>query len=336
MTDTNLKIEKKILNLSFIGSVLFLLSEIGFAIWTGSKAVLMDCVYDLADLAMIGPFMLLVPLLYKKETEKRPYGFSQIESLFVLIKYTILLIIDVVLVINCIKTIITGGNEVDASVLAIFELCISAGCVIMWIVLGRLAVKYKSPSIKAELFIWKLDAICTLGVGAAFAVNLIIIRTPLSWICPYVDPGIAIILAVALLKEPISMILESLRSIVLFAPENEMFERIEAISRERLDHYNCNVTFTDVIKTGRKLWIQVFFTNKKEQLDIGMLKAAQLETAEALKEEFDDIDLVLIPDLADGFRQIEPVDPTARRKDKIVYLETQEQKKAAKNKKAKQ
>ena len=69
MTDTNLKIEKKILNLSFIGSVLFLLSEIGFAIWTGSKAVLMDCVYDLADLAMIGPFMLLVPLLYKKETE---------------------------------------------------------------------------------------------------------------------------------------------------------------------------------------------------------------------------------------------------------------------------
>ena len=206
----------------------------------------------------------------------------------------------------------------------------------MWIVLGRLAVKYKSPSIKAELFIWKLDAICTLGVGAAFAVNLIIIRTPLAWICPYVDPGIAIILAVALLKEPISMILESLRSIVLFAPENEMFERIEAISKERLDHYDCIVTFTDVIKTGRKLWIQVFFTNKKEQLDIGMLKAAQLETAEALKEEFDDIDLVLIPDLADGFRQIEPVDPTARRKDKIVYLETQEQKKAAKNKKAKQ
>ena len=126
-----LNTEKRILNLSFAGSVLFLLAEIFFAIYTGSKAVLMDCVYDIADMVMIGPFMVLVPLLYKPTTERRPYGFSQVESLFVLIKYCILLGVDVVLVTNCIKSILGGGNEVDASVLAVFELSVSAGCVIM-------------------------------------------------------------------------------------------------------------------------------------------------------------------------------------------------------------
>ncbi|MDD4200776.1 MAG: cation transporter, partial [Eubacteriales bacterium] len=60
----NLKLEKKILNISFVGSIVFLAAEIFFAFRTGTKALLMDCVYDLTDLAMIGPFMVLVPLLY--------------------------------------------------------------------------------------------------------------------------------------------------------------------------------------------------------------------------------------------------------------------------------
>ena len=205
---SNLKLEKKILNISFAGSVAFLLAEIFFAIFTGSKAVLMDCIYDLADLAMIGPFILLVPLLYKKETEKRPYGFSQIESLFVLIKYMILLGIDIVLVINCLKTILAGGNDVDASVIAVFELAVSLGCVLMWLLLRSQAKKYRSPSIKAELFIWKLDALSTLGVGVAFVINLILVHTPAAFICPYIDPGIAIVLAVVLVKEPVLMIIE--------------------------------------------------------------------------------------------------------------------------------
>ncbi|MDO4175942.1 MAG: cation transporter [Bacillota bacterium] len=331
--DANLKIEKRIMNVSFAGSVLFLLAEVFFAIWTGSKAVLMDCVYDLADLAMIGPFMLLVPLLYKKETEKRPYGFSQVESLFVLIKYTILLAIDTVLVINCILTIIHGGNEVEADVLAIFELAVSAGCVVMWLVLRGFAKKYKSPSIKAELFIWKLDAICTLGVGAAFIINLILIRTSLAWICPYIDPGIAVILAVSLVGEPVEMILESLRSLVLFAPEKEAFDKIDKVCVDRMSAYNCEVTFTDVIKTGRKYWIQVFFMHNdedKEALSVGHLKSVSREITTELSREFENVDIVLIPDLADGFREVEPVQPPARRKDKIAYIESQEQKKEIK------
>ena len=81
----SIKWEKTILNISLIGSLIFLIAEIVVAIVTNSNAVFMDVVYDVADLIMIGPFILLIPLLYKKETEKRPYGFSQVESLFIMI-----------------------------------------------------------------------------------------------------------------------------------------------------------------------------------------------------------------------------------------------------------
>ncbi len=324
-----LKTEKRILNISFAGSVMFLLAEIFFAIYTGSKAVLMDCVYDIADMVMIGPFMVLVPLLYKPTTEKRPYGFSQVESLFVLIKYSILLGVDVVLVLNCIKTILKGGNEVDASVLAVFELAVSAGGVIMYVVLRRFQKKYSSPSIKAELFIWKLDALSTLGVGCAFLVNLILIRTPLSFICPFVDPGIAIILAIALIKEPIEMIFDSLRSLVLFAPDEEIKEKLQIICGEVLKEYGCELTYIDIIKTGRKIWTEVYFLPVGNVVDMSRLKELNKDLTERGEAEFDSILIELIPDVEE-FHVLQPEEVKARRNELIRYLEEQEERKALK------
>ena len=88
MKKSKLKIEKLILRLSFMGSILFVLSE-GIMAWiTHSHSLLTDCLFDAADLVMIGPFLVLIPLLYMPVTEKHPYGYSQVESLFLLVKNT--------------------------------------------------------------------------------------------------------------------------------------------------------------------------------------------------------------------------------------------------------
>ena len=327
--DKKLKTERKILNLSLTGSIIFLLAEIFFAIYTGSKAVLMDCVYDIADLVMIGPFIVLVPLLYKPMTERKPYGFAQVESLFVLIKYCILLGVDVVLVLNCVKTILSGGNEVDANVLAVFELAVSAGCVIMYLILTRFQKKYSSPSIKAELFIWKLDALSTLGVGCAFVLNLILMRTSLSFICPYVDPGIAIILAIVLIKEPIEMILDSLRSLVLFAPDKEIKEKIEEISKAALSAEGCEITAIEVIKTGRKIWAEIYFLPAGNTIDLVRLKELDRRINETAKAEFDSVYIDLLPDMEE-YRVVPVEEVKARRNELIRYMEEEDERKALK------
>lgn len=327
--DKKLKTERKILNLSLTGSILFLLAEIFFAIYTGSKAVLMDCVYDIADLVMIGPFIVLVPLLYKPMTERKPYGFAQVESLFVLIKYCILLGVDVVLVLNCVKTILSGGNEVDANVLAVFELAVSAGCVIMYLILTRFQKKYSSPSIKAELFIWKLDALSTLGVGCAFVLNLILMRTSLSFICPYVDPGIAIILAIVLIKEPIEMILDSLRSLVLFAPDKEIKDKIEEISKSALSAEGCEITAIEVIKTGRKIWAEIYFLPAGNTIDLVRLKELDRRINDTAKAEFDSVYIDLLPDMEE-YRVVPVEEVKARRNELIRYMEEEDERKALK------
>ena len=111
--DESLKLEKRILKVSFAGSAAFLLAECIMAFLTGSHAVLMDCVYDIADIIMLGPFMVLVPLLYKPVTEKRPYGFSQVESLFIIIKTGLLIFITIQLVVESGQMILAGGHIVN-------------------------------------------------------------------------------------------------------------------------------------------------------------------------------------------------------------------------------
>lgn len=334
IVEDNIKIEKRILNLSLAGSIAYLLAEVVAAWFTGSKAVFMDCVYDIADLIMIGPFIILVPLLYKPVTERRPYGLSQVESLFVTIKCSLLAIITIVLIIQSVGTILDGGNHVDASFIAIFEMAMSLGCAVMYFVLKRINKKFSSPSIKAELYIWKLDTYSTLGVGVAFLLALILEHTGISFIAPYVDPAIAVILAVILLKEPISMVVEAQRGMMLFAPDEETMNSIREVVEQPMAEHGYFVNFLDVIKTGRKYWVDVYFVTGDNIVRLDEYKELCVKLNELLGEKYDSIYVELIPDIEKAKAEnIEKI--RARRQETIDYIEEKDRRHQAKAEKKK-
>lgn len=316
----NLKWEKRILNISFIGSILFLLAEIIMAIITNSNAVFMDCVFDVADLIMIGPFLVLIPLLYKPETEKRPYGFAQVESLFIMIKSGLLIGITVFLIFESMQTILNGGNNVDAGTIAIFEIAVSITCIIMYFTLSKLKKKYTSPSIEAELYIWKLDSLSTMGVGLAFVVKLILDKTSLANLGPYIDPGIAIFLAIILLKEPLGLFIEAVKSLVLFSPDHSTIDKVRTICKNHLEESNCFINFLDIIKTGRKIWIEVYFVVDKDLISISKMKEIHKEILEDLKDEFESVYVELIPDMEEAKQENVIKMKINRRPDKINYV----------------
>lgn len=295
--DESLRLEKRILKLSFVGSAAFLLSECIMAFMTGSHAVLMDCVYDIADIIMLGPFMILVPLLYKPVTEKRPYGFSQVESLFIMIKTGLLIFITAQLIIESIQMIREGGHIVNAGIIATFELAVSATCVTMYLVLNHMNKKYSSPTVKAEIYIWKLDALSTLGVGLAFVIQVLLQKTALAWLSPYIDPGIAIIMAVILLKEPITMFWGSIKNLILFAPKKEVVDHVREVVDGYLQKHEFDINFLDVIKTGRKIWIEVYILQEDDLISIQELKQVHDEIIGDLKEEYDNVYVELIPEI---------------------------------------
>lgn len=295
----HLRSEKRILRISFIGSLFFLLTECAAVFFTRSQAVLIDCIYDLADLIMLLPFMILVPRLYKPVTEKWPYGLSQIEPLFVIIRCAVLLFLDIQLMIDSVQMILDGGHIVNATAVASFEFAMALSCILVYVLLGRLCRNVMSPTMESELYVWKVDAYSTAGVGLAFLMQMILQNTPLAWITPYIDPGIAVVMAIILLPEPISMVRDAVKSLILAAPEPELTERVRKVATDTLLQHGIQITFLDVIKTGRKIWVDIYIIQKDDLLSIKALKTVQKEMMNTLSSEYENIFIELIPELSE-------------------------------------
>lgn len=294
----NLKSEKLILRISFIMSTFFLVCEIVAALWTNSQAVLIDCLYDLVDLLMLLPLMLLVPKLYKPVSERWPYGLSQLEPLFIIVRCTILLVMDFFLMKDCLDMILDGGHIINAHAVAGFEFAMAVSCIVMYIILRFKCRDYMSPAMESELYVWKVDAYSTAGVGLAFVIQIMIQKTPLAWLTPYIDPGIAIIMAIILLWEPITMIYEAIRSLVLAAPKEEMRENIRQVIEEELKTHNYRLDFLDIVKTGRRIWIDVYIISPSDTLELNALKEVQENSMNTLNDQLEeDIFVELIPEL---------------------------------------
>lgn len=296
-SENKMKNEKRIMDISFIGSILFMLAEGIMAYVTHSHSLLMDCIFDVTDLIMIGPFLVLVPLLYKPVTEKRPYGFSQVESLFIVIKYSVLLVITVQLIWDNIMILFHGGRQVDAGMIAVFELGVWAGCVFIYLLLRHFSRRYESLTIKAEIYIWKLDIISSLGVSIAFFIQMGLQKTEWAHLAAYIDPFVAIVMACLLLVEPVKMIIINLKNLVLFAPDERIMREIRRIAEKYMDRVYYDIEFLDVIQTGRKTWVEIYLTSHNDMMNTRILHQLRNEIRTELREKFDQVYVELIPDL---------------------------------------
>lgn len=272
------------------------------ALILGSYSVLIDSIYDLADLVLLGPFLVLVPLLYKPVNERHPYGYSQLESVFLIIKYGILLSVIVSMVVSDVQVIMAGGNMVDFNGVAVYEVSIGLMCLTVLLILRHLARKMNSPTLAAEIYLWKQDAVGSISVGLAFFSQQLLKDTAVSPIVPYLDPVIAIIMAVVLFKEPLLSIVHGFRELVLFAPDEETMTMVRAAVDDVLSAYPFDCSFLDVIQTGRKVWIEVYVSPEEITgvIDVRHWAAVRAKIREQLRDEFEQIYVELIPDIPDN------------------------------------
>lgn len=303
---SNVKREERLLRFSFVCSLLFTVAEVAMAVVLHSYAILMDGIYDVADLILLGPFLVLVPLLYKPVTEKHPYGYSQFESVFIIIKYGILLFAMIWMIIENIRSILHGGNVVNYNGVAVYELIIGFLCVAVYFTLYALSRKSRTPTITAELFLWKQDIVSSMGLAAGFFSQIVLRDTPARGIIPYMDSVIAIIMACILIWEPIRSIIRELRELVLLAPDDRTMSRIREAVDTTLEDYSFSCSFLDVIQTGRKIWIEVYITpdHVTGTIDIrhwASIRAKIRQQCQELPEKhFEQIYVELIPDIPDA------------------------------------
>ena len=292
-----IRTEHGALIVSMAGAVFFLVAEILMAIYTTSQSILMDAFYGAADMLMILVSLKIVPLIYRPMTEKHPFGFSQAEAVFITLKGTMLTAVTLGLVVTNIQLITRGGNMVSFGLIAVFELlsALIIGAVIL--ILRRINKGLRSPIVKTEIDAWMIDMIASVGLGAAFLLP-VAIRTP--WMAdysPYLDQVVAILLAAVILPIPVRTVIGGLRDLFLLAPEEATVEEIKEISQSILEPYGFDDANYDVIRTGRKIWISIYFRTAEDAVFVSRIVQAHRELKEKLEEVHPHLYVELIPEI---------------------------------------
>ncbi|WP_243081031.1 cation transporter [Eubacterium sp. AF34-35BH] len=283
------------MKLSLTGTIIFTVVEVIAAVLLGSKTVIADGIFDLFDLMLLLPMFILVPFLYKPVSENKPYGFSQIESLLVLLKYTVLLVVVINMIVSNIKILLNGGHTVDAFSVLMYESTLCFFCILMLLFLRHLSRSYSSLMIQSELYLWKVDVVSTLGISVAFLFQLLLANTKLKFIIPYIDSSVAIVVSLFLLKEPVVQIFKTLRELVLFSPEKKIMDEIRIVVKEDIKTYDYSLDFLDVTQTGRKTWIEVYVKSKSDIIKVKDFKNIQEHITKDLENKFDQISVEIIP-----------------------------------------
>ena len=289
--------EKTILRLSFVAGLAFALVELIFAIYSHSQSALTDAVYDASELVFIALLLFLTPLFHKPVSEKHPYGYFQLESIFLIVKGVMMLSGTLGVVVEVIESALSGGNPVNDLQVSLFQLCLGTASVVIYIIMRRVNKNSSSPTVEAELMGWRLDIGYSLGMSLAFFASSFLVKTPLAFIAPYFDQIIAVLVMVFMLPESVKMLWSSVRDIFLFSPDEELVEQIKQICTESMEDYAFSPVFFDITRTGRHLWIAVYFKVSSATLAVEQLKKATEEVNQKISSQLEECtcELILAP-----------------------------------------
>lgn len=289
--------EKTILRLSFVAGLAFALVELIFAIYSHSQSALTDAVYDASELVFIALLLFLTPLFHKPVSEKHPYGYFQVESIFLIVKGVMMLSVTLGVGVEVIESALSGGNPVDDLQVSLFQLCLGVASVVIYVIMRRVNKNSSSPTVEAELMGWRLDIGYSLGMSLAFFASSFLVKTPLAFIAPYFDQIIAVLVMVFMLPESVKMLWSSVRDIFLFSPDEELVEQIKQICTESMENYAFSPVFFDITRTGRHLWVAVYFKVSSATLAVEQLKKATEEVNQKISSQLEECtcELILAP-----------------------------------------
>lgn len=289
--------EKTILRLSFVAGLAFALVELIFAIYSHSQSALTDAVYDASELVFIALLLFLTPLFHKPVSEKHPYGYFQVESIFLIVKGVMMLSVTLGVVVEVIESALSGGNPVNDLQVSLFQLCLGVASVVIYVIMRGVNKNSSSPTVEAELMGWRLDIGYSLGMSLAFFASSFLVKTPLAFIAPYFDQIIAVLVMVFMLPESVKMLWSSVRDIFLFSPDEELVEQIKQICTESMENYAFSPVFFDITRTGRHLWVAVYFKVSSATLAVKQLKKATEEVNQKISSQLEECtcELILAP-----------------------------------------
>jgi len=276
--------ERGALILSAVAALAIGIVALGAALLSGSQAILLDALYNLAFFVTALFTLQVARLLARPDDASFPYGYLQFEPLINTVKGLLILGVAVYALVGAVITILSGGQSLTLGPALIYAAAATALCAAVWGTLRRANARIGSPLVEADVGNWAVNAAISAGVLAAFLVALTLERSGQSAAARFVDPVLVGAVVVLTLPVPVRMAGRGLMALLNRAPPVAITAAIEACVRDALAALPTRAIYVRIVKPGRTTYVTVHALVAPEQagLDLAAADALRRAVTEAL------------------------------------------------------
>ncbi len=277
-----MKLENKILKLSVVGALFFALFGIAWGWALDSDMIIFDGLYSFISVILSMLSLYINNYMAKRDFEKFPFGKHILEPIVISIKSLIIAIMCLYSLVGAIKTILTGGNNLEFGLAIIYSIISVIGCGAISLYMKVKSKSLSSELIKAEFTQWLMDTSLSTAVLVAFIIGIIISNTKLNFLNSYIDPGMTAVVSLVCIRIPIKGFIESFKEVICVKANDEINDDIYVLVKEIEEEYKFEESITRVSKVGRELRIEIDFIYNKDS------KLKTLDQMDNVREEIND------------------------------------------------
>jgi cation diffusion facilitator family transporter len=243
---------------SIWGSVMlfFISASVGIAV--DSIALLLDASASLVVLFVAFLINFSIKRVHRPPDEAYNFGYNKYEPFTVTMQGVLIITTCVISIKFAIQDII-HAEDIHTYGLPAAATFIS-GIIGIFIVnyLKDIAKRTNSAMLKSASLHWRVDTVLSFGVCAGFLFGFILQVSGFNKITPYIDPVIAIILAVFLIQSPIKAISHSVLELLDAVPGEDIRSRVRKVV-ELYKPKSFGVHRLRTRKAGEKIFVDICF-----------------------------------------------------------------------------
>lgn len=221
---------------------------IGF--FTASISIISEAVHSLTDLVAAAIAYIAVKIADKPADESHPYGHEKVENISGVIEAILILFAAGCIIYEAVKKILHNEPVTDL-LLGVIVMFIS-GTLNFFVSrhLYKVAKAQDSVAIEADALHLKVDVYTSFGVGLGLLIIYILKEITGLAVFYYLDPVVAIIVAVFILKEAYEMLMKAFRPLIDEKISNDELSAIQEIV-SNYNRYNMGIHEIRTRKAGK-------------------------------------------------------------------------------------
>jgi cation diffusion facilitator family transporter len=278
--------ENRGLQLSVLGALFMAALGFGFAALTDSRAVLLDGIFSLIGGVVSVLAMRVAQLVRRPDDEHFHFGYAAYEPMLNLTKGLLIGFVSLLAAWASIDSILDGGRVIQGRMAVLYAVIAAAGCLLIAGIQRRLAGKTDSPLLEVDSKNWLIDGLISGAVAVGFMIVVLVEGTGWSWLVPYADPAVVLMLVVLSLPIPVNIVRANWNQLLGRAPEIEAQRTADRIVRSALEREDGLELKLRMLEEGRFIYLQIYVIVARDRGDLSVDEADRLRSriAEAIWE----------------------------------------------------